>query len=175
MIFWTWAKGLEDEFDGSNRRNLRHFISAEAQIPEKPTQAALPSVRSGDDAMDNVGISEMNVAMLGEPLKEEVLLFLHRDTPTRLAQRRTAGITLDDKKSQREEKMVLARLPACAIFHKLSAGKGAPHTFYSFLWQWPSIPRIVVSVPLFIPRMLITFNLLDFLIRSSIAGQPCPS
>jgi len=31
MIFWTWAKGLEDEFDGSNRRNLRHFISIEVQ------------------------------------------------------------------------------------------------------------------------------------------------
>ena len=70
--------------------------------------------------------------------------------------------------------MVLARLPACAIFHKLSAGKGAPHTFYSFLWQWPSVPRIVVSMLPFILRILLTFNLLDFFIRSRIAGQPCP-
>ena len=93
MIFWTWAKGLEDEFDGSNRRNLRHFISFEAQISEKPTQVALPSVRSGDGAMGNVGISEMNVATLDDPLKEEVLLFLHRGTASSFAQRSTAGIT----------------------------------------------------------------------------------
>ncbi|KIY46736.1 potassium transporter [Fistulina hepatica ATCC 64428] len=26
MLFWTWAKGLEDEFDGVNRQNLKHFI-----------------------------------------------------------------------------------------------------------------------------------------------------
>ena len=37
MNFWTWAEGLEDEFDGSNRHTLRHFISTEVQISEKPT------------------------------------------------------------------------------------------------------------------------------------------
>ncbi|KAJ6621773.1 potassium transporter [Mycena sp. CBHHK59/15] len=26
MSLWTWAKGLEDKFDGENRQNLRHFI-----------------------------------------------------------------------------------------------------------------------------------------------------
>lgn len=28
MLFWTWAKRLEDKFDGKNRKNLRHFIVA---------------------------------------------------------------------------------------------------------------------------------------------------
>ena len=151
MIFWTWAKGLEDEFDGSNRRNLRHFISTEVQISEKPTRAA--SVRTGDDTRDEAVMSEMNVATLDDQLKEEVSLFLHRDTPTGLSQRIGAGITIDDKKPPKEEKLVLARLPTCAIFHKLSAGKGAPHTFYGFLRQWPSVPRIVVSMPRFILRI----------------------
>jgi len=173
MIFWTWAKGLEDEFDGSNRRNLRHFISTEVQISEKPTRAASPSVRSGDEVKDEAGISEMNVATLDDQFKEEVSLFLHRDAPSSLAQRIT-GITIDDKKAQKEEKMVLARLPTCAIFHKLSAGKGAPHTFYGFLRQWPSVPRIVVSIPLFILGALFTLNLLDFLVGSRNADQPCP-
>jgi len=154
MIFWTWAKGLEDEFDGSNRRNLRQFISTEVQISEKPTRAASPSVRSGDDAKSDVGFSDMNVATLEDQFKEEVSLFLHRDTPTTLTQRITTGITIDDKKTQKEEKMALARLPTCAIFHKLSAGKGAPHTFYGFLRQWPSVPRIVVSIPLVSPDVL---------------------
>ncbi len=146
MIFWTWATGLEDEFDGSNRRNLRHFISTEVQISERPTRAASPSVRSGDGARDEVRIGEMNV---DDQYKEEVSLYLHRDTPPSLVQRVTT-IEFVDPKAQKEEKMILARLPTCAIFHKLSAGKGAPHTFYGFLRQWPSVPRIVVSIPLII-------------------------
>jgi len=150
MIFWTWAKALEDEFDGSNRRNLRHFISTEVQISEKPTRAASPSVRSGDDTNEEVALSDTNIGTLDYQFKEEVSLFLHRDTPTSLTQRiTTTGITIEDKpKIQKEEKMALARLPTCAIFHKLSAGKGAPHTFYGFLRQWPSVPRIVVRISL---------------------------
>ena len=140
MIFWTWAKGLEDEFDGSNRRNLRHFISTEVQISEKPTRTASPT----DDMMEDTPLSETNVGT-PDQFKEEVSLFLHRDTPAGLTQRVTTGITIEDKKNQKEEKMALARLPTCAIFHKLSSGKGAPHTFYGFLRQWPSVPRIVVS------------------------------
>ena len=174
MIFWTWAKGLEDEFDGSNRRNLRHFISTEVQISEKPTRAASPSVRSGGEAKDEAVVSEINAAALEDQFKEEVSLFLHRDAPASLIQRIPTGITIEDKKGQKEEKLALARLPTCAIFHKLSAGKGAPHTFYGFLRQWPSVPRIVVSVPFSILITLLTLNLLDILVRSRNADQPCP-
>jgi len=85
----------------------------------------------------------MNIITLDDQLKEEVSLFLRRDTPTNLTHRTTSGIPTEEK-SQTEEKMVLARLPTCAIFHKTSAGKGAPHTFYGFLRQWPSVPRIVI-------------------------------
>ena len=173
MIFWTWAKGLEDEFDGSNRHNLRHFISTEVQVSEKPTRAASPSVRAGDDARDEVRISEMNVATLDDQVKEEVLFF-HRDAPASLARRITTGIMIEEKIGQKEEKLVLARLPTCAIFHNLSAGKGTPHTFYGFLRQWPSVPRIVVSMPLFILMIFLTLNLLDFFVRSCNADQPCP-
>ena len=172
MIFWTWAKALEDEFDGSNRRDLRHFISTEVQISEQPARAVSPSVRSGDDARDEFGTSEMNVATLDDQFKEGVSLFLHGDAPASLAQRITTGIANEDKKGQKEEKLILARLPTCAIFHTLSAGKGAPHTFYSFLRQWPSVPRIVVSMPLLILRTLLTLNLLDFFVRSHNANQP---
>ena len=174
MIFWTWAKGLEDEFDGSNRHNLRHFISTEVHVSEKPTRAASPSVRFVDDARDEVGISEMNVATLDDQFKEQVSLFFHRDVPADLARRITTGITIEEKIDQKEEKLVLARLPTCAIFHNLSAGNGTPHTFYGFLRQWPSVPRIVVSMPLFILMVLPTLNLLDFFVRSRNTDQPCP-
>ena len=174
MIFWTWAKGLEDQFDGSNRHNLRHFISTEVQVSEKHTRTASPSVRSGDDARDQVGINEMNVATLDDQIKEEVLLFFHRDAPANLVRRITTGTTIEEKIGQKEEKLVLARLPTCAIFHNLSAGKGTPHTFYGFLRQWPSVPRIVVSTPLFILIIFLTLNLLDFFVCSRNADQPCP-
>ena len=151
MIFWTWAKGLEDEFDGSNRRNLRQFISTEIpQMSERPTRVPSPSLLSHNDMNDETGVSEMNVATLDDRFKDNVSLFLHRDMSLR--RRTTIGITIPEKKKQKEEKMILVRLPTCAIFHKTSAGKGVPHTFYGFLRQWPSVPRIVVGVPLFIPQ-----------------------
>jgi len=153
MIFWTWAKGLEDEFDGSNRRNLRHFISTEVQlISEKPTRPASPTV-PGDDWKDGAGLSEMNTVTLEGRLNEDVSLFLHGNTPTTMTQRTN---TLEEKNSQKEGKMALVRLPTCAIFHKTSAGKGAPHTFYGFLRQWPSVPRIVVSTHVPIPGIYLT-------------------
>lgn len=145
MIFWTWAKGLEDKFDGSNRHNLRHFISTEVQqISKQPTRAASPSLQPSDDTKDETAMSEVNVATLDDQLKGEVSLFLHRDM--NLKRRAITGITIQEKKKREEEKMVLVRLPTCAIFHKTSAGKGVPHTFYGLLRQWPSVPKIVVGV-----------------------------
>ncbi|KJA24112.1 hypothetical protein HYPSUDRAFT_39258 [Hypholoma sublateritium FD-334 SS-4] len=40
MALWVWSKGLEDEFDGKNRMNLRHFIrqkQAEAVLDDGST------------------------------------------------------------------------------------------------------------------------------------------
>jgi hypothetical protein len=132
-----------------NRHTLRQFISTEIQIPEKktPTRAPSPSIRSGDDAArDKARLSETNVVTLEDQFKEEVSLFLHRGTPTNLARRTGAGVAVDEKKGEKEEKVALVRLPTCAIFHKSSASKGAPHTFYHFLRQWPSVSRIIVGI-----------------------------
>jgi len=43
-----------------------------------------------------------------------------------------------------QEKVPLPRMSTMAVFHKLSSGKGVPHTFYGFLKQWPALPRVVV-------------------------------
>jgi KUP system potassium uptake protein len=146
MIFWTWAKGLEDECNGSNRRNLRQFISTKVQHFEKPTRAPSPSLRFCDAMKDEAGVSEANVATLDDRFKDEVSLFLHRATS--LDPRITTGIKIQEKNQETEEKLVLVRLPTCAIFHKMWIGNGAPHTFYGLLRQWPRVPRIVVRVPL---------------------------
>ena len=37
MIFWVWAKSLEDKFDGKTRMNLRHFIGQSRHVPVSPT------------------------------------------------------------------------------------------------------------------------------------------
>lgn len=42
-------------------------------------------------------------------------------------------------------RMLLPRLPTCAVFHKLTSGRGSPHSFYSFVRLWPALPRLVVS------------------------------
>jgi len=69
----------------------------------------------------------------------------------------------DDSIDQKRE---LQRIPTCAVFHKIASGKGVPHTFVGwcsydcricclnlmrmcltgFIRQWPSLPRVVVSI-----------------------------
>ncbi|KJA24114.1 hypothetical protein HYPSUDRAFT_39261 [Hypholoma sublateritium FD-334 SS-4] len=44
MLLWVWSKGLEDEFDGKNRMNLRHFIR------QKQTEITLDDGSSIDSA-----------------------------------------------------------------------------------------------------------------------------
>ena len=45
-----------------------------------------------------------------------------------------------------EEKRELVRIETCAVFHKLTPGPGVPHSFIGFVRQWPSLPRVVVSI-----------------------------
>lgn len=42
------------------------------------------------------------------------------------------------------ERKELVRINTCAIFHKLTPGRGVPHSFIGFVRQWPSLPRVVV-------------------------------
>ncbi|KAG6833454.1 hypothetical protein H0H87_006821 [Tephrocybe sp. NHM501043] len=42
------------------------------------------------------------------------------------------------------ERKRLQRIPTCAIFHKMSEGKGVPHTFIGLIRQWPALPRVVI-------------------------------
>ncbi|TFK27651.1 potassium transporter [Coprinopsis marcescibilis] len=43
-----------------------------------------------------------------------------------------------------EPRKELVRISTCAIFHKISQGKGVPHTFVGFVRQWPALPRVVI-------------------------------
>ncbi|KAJ7600944.1 potassium transporter [Mycena floridula] len=43
-----------------------------------------------------------------------------------------------------EEKRALARIPTCALFHKISQGRGVPHTFIGLIRQWPALPEVLI-------------------------------
>ncbi|QRV99501.1 high affinity potassium transporter [Ceratobasidium sp. AG-Ba] len=126
MWFWTWAKGLEDEFDGANRRNLRHFIMLDTIDPGTktpvPNMATIP-VHPSQSINQEITFTDDQLATEEDLENEKLGLFL-----------------LSDNKERRP----LPRVETAAVFHKLSAGKGVPHAFYAFLRQWPALPRVVI-------------------------------
>ncbi|PAV24186.1 potassium transporter [Pyrrhoderma noxium] len=143
MVFWTWAKGLEDKFDGANRRNLRLFIS------------------EGDDGANTVHIETADERSLNEHDRGSGVTF-ERDAPTLYYMARTTMQTPTDEKSMmvwEEEKRKLPRIDSCAIFHKLTPGSGVPHSFIGFVRQWPSLPRVVIFLSVrMLPVAHITSN-----------------
>ena len=122
MVFWTWAKGLEDRFDGHNRRNLRDIII------RKEENDVLLRVQSTET---NIVENEEDAESIHKAERYYVLDH-HEDKPGYNA-------SSDDKSSLK----VMARIPTCAIFHKLTTGRGVPHTFIS---KQRSIQMIISSL-----------------------------
>lgn len=137
MVFWTWAKvrnksrfpniqislyltviqSLEDEFDGTNRRNLRHMIvrkEIEANLP-----LDTPSEKHSVEYPENV--TQTLEDRSGTP--RDIKYYILEETKSPLQ-----GLELDSAKASFRE---LARIPTCAIFHKFTIGRGVPHTFIS--------------------------------------------
>lgn len=128
MTYWTWAKGLEDGFDSANRKNLRHFIrAADDQDPNSHVYAVAQGQSAADDLTEEVESSNGGIE------KKSNYYFVNEDD-------------LSVQAGPDSEATPLARVKTCAIFHKLTAGKGVPHTFVGFLRQWPALPRVVVSL-----------------------------
>ncbi|KAG8926285.1 hypothetical protein FRC02_008988 [Tulasnella sp. 418] len=129
LVFWTWAKGLEDRFDGANRKNLRQFLVLDDAI-----------IRAKGDTtrvVSTVGhVSSLSEGLPRTKTVEEDEIEGLSATPSH-----KLWLVSEDEKQEKSE---LARLPICAVFHKLSSGRGVPHTFYGFLRQWPALPRVTV-------------------------------
>lgn len=126
MLFWTWAKGLEDEFDGKNRRNPRHFILNSKNLPKTVTQIDPPNMERDRFEKCDDDPTEVDVTAdtdIDEEEEKGRLRFFNYNTQ----------MTTD-----------LARIPSCAIFHKLTAGRGVPHSFYAFIKHLPALPRVVI-------------------------------
>lgn len=120
MVFWSWARGLEDEFDGRNRMNLRHFIvSGDNEKFGTPDETG-QEFEFGIDQIEKAAATSVSL-----PISSA-----------------SKGVKMVDEngKTSRE----LAVLPITAIFHKFAGGKGTPHSFVGFLRQYPALPRVVI-------------------------------
>ncbi|GAB1525432.1 hypothetical protein RhiTH_008595 [Rhizoctonia solani] len=128
MWFWTWAKGLEDEFDGANRRNLRHFIMLDSIGPDEKFSPAVISTYSQTNTVNEEITSADDQPAMEDDLENEKLgLYLLTD---------------------RQDRRLLPRVETAAVFHKLSAGKGVPHAFYVRIMPTARVPaedRYVVT------------------------------
>jgi len=124
MTFWTWAKGLEDKFDGKNRKNLRHFIMQnDDRIQLGGGHLSYGEASTEQDA--------------NEPAYGAALYYLSQPNKN----------SYPDDISEKylvEEKKELTRIPSCAVFHKLTPGQGVPHSFVGFIRQWPALPNVVI-------------------------------
>lgn len=130
-------KGLEDEFDGKNRKNPRHFIINSKNLPNTVTQIDLPIMERDRSEKSDQAPTEVDVTAVTDIDEEDEgrLRFLNYKTQ----------MTTD-----------LARIPSCAIFHKLTAGKGVPHSFYGDDSELSSLP--VSTVVLTRPNLSFPFS-----------------
>ncbi|KAF8882060.1 potassium transporter, partial [Gymnopilus junonius] len=120
MVLWVWAKSLEDTFDRKNRMNLKHFIHQTPKIREEQPPD------NGHDPDDDQTADE----------HDELSYYFYEVSSTR------GSVKFADEKPG--EKRELQRIPSAAVFHKITTGKGVPHTFVEFIRQWPALPRVVV-------------------------------
>jgi KUP system potassium uptake protein len=142
MIFWTWARGLEDEFDSKNRKNPRHFLVSRptSARPQSPLGELEKDTTCADEDGDDPSILEMNAVPTLPGLTHRNVPTSNNDEDTRMAN------ALTFVNDTNHEEMDVVRIPTCAVFHKITAGRGVPHSFYGFVKQVPALPRLVVSV-----------------------------
>jgi KUP system potassium uptake protein len=135
MTFWTWAKGLEDAFDGANRQNLRRFI--------------IPRDQDGDSSkFDDFSAAHGDIEEAHDPTSS------FSTEKTQLGYDYVAP-KIQDSNSTDEQRNELVRINSCAVFYRLSAGTGVPHSFVGFIRRWPALPRVVVRLFGAVPRSFV--------------------
>ncbi|KZV71451.1 potassium transporter [Peniophora sp. CONT] len=121
MVFWNWAKGLEDAFDSRNRRQLHDFIVGKDD--------AVFDGKVRHDIIDDEAIVEHEVET--EESDTATLYCLPTDAPS-------------GNEKNVEGRRELGRVPLFAIFHRMANEKGVPHSFTRFISQWPALPTFAV-------------------------------
>ncbi|KAF8320328.1 potassium transporter [Clavulina sp. PMI_390] len=173
MVFWTWARGLEERFDQETRRSLRRFLifhQARQPFTLPPKESSSPP--SPHSSHHSLAVPKTPSAATLSHIDVDVPpeLHLRRISNARpgaapaavgnsLARRRDAILNGDAIHEENEDnlreglmflddhthaQLEIARVPTCAIFHKFSPGTSVPHAFYVFVKQLPAIPRLVI-------------------------------
>lgn len=121
MLFWTWARRLEDNFDASNRHNLRHFIHVDEKNAKLTISvdkdSSVSSKTTKEHHMDAVTTLPSLTEDDAQPATPNVTYYLPKQ------EKDQEGIESE------EERRELVRIPTCAVFHKLTIGRGVPHSF----------------------------------------------
>lgn len=110
----TFSQGLEDKFDGNNRRNLRHAI-----VRREDTKSPLSTPSEKHDGIEYVAELHRKSSREDEQSKPPPTYYVLEDSDFQLGSEPDAILK------------ALTRIPTCAIFHKLTTGPGVPHTFIS--------------------------------------------
>ncbi|KAH8091688.1 potassium transporter [Cristinia sonorae] len=130
--FWTWARSLEDDFDASNRKNLRDIIVR--RDSDNGLDVAIQRTgHEGDDAA-----SEIEVSSDANSEKSPKYYMLDHDHDADVAKTEFSEVGFK----------VMSRIPTCAVFYKLTPGSGVPHSFVSFFRQLPVLPRVIIFLSL---------------------------
>jgi len=124
MLFWTWAKGLEDHFDRVSRRWLDGFI-----VPEG----------AGHMFEESEMRNETEMVQYAEVDSNSILYYV---SPPGL-----------DSVGEVEERRALTRLPIFAIFHGIAPKYGIPPSFTRFIRQWPALPRFGIFLTVYVLPM----------------------
>ncbi|KAG5650229.1 hypothetical protein H0H81_000252 [Sphagnurus paluster] len=136
------GESLEDVFDDGNRKNLRYFIQQESGSPEI---LQIPARRDSRATVSTEDIEEQTIedtnSMAESPL-DPIFYYMPG-----LREKSASGEFLE------LERRELARIPTFAVFHKVSKGKGVPHSFIGFIRQWPGLPRVVIFLSICIISM----------------------
>ncbi|GFZ49919.1 hypothetical protein JCM24511_07322 [Saitozyma sp. JCM 24511] len=129
MVFWSWARELEDSFDDSNAEKLSRIITRRALDEKAPLRK--PAVNETEGVSnDDLHLSHSVEADAENELSTQGS---EHDIPP-LYLRAVTG-----------ESTVLTRIPVMAIFHRNdAANRGVPHSFVSFLQRYPALPDIVI-------------------------------
>lgn len=110
----TRIQRLEDRFDGSTRENLRHIILCkddDDSLNEKTTES------SEEQTMHEL----QPRVVIAEPSKGNI--------PKYILSRQNSGASDLEHRKALTVKKPLVRIPTCAIFHKMTTGRGVPHSF----------------------------------------------
>ncbi|BGO93261.1 hypothetical protein NBRC10512_000086 [Rhodotorula toruloides] len=127
LLGWSWARGLEEQFDKNHRYRLSEIM--------KPSRGGADAAATEKkDAKEGEGKTETETAAVAQLERGGEAGPVQRRRPHPPAYEATVGGAS------------LARLPVFALFHNHSSSSsdGAPHSFVGFLRSYPALPRIIV-------------------------------